>query len=310
MSEITLKGLLEEINFEIEKRNGKADDNSIPTSKDFFAYLGEKYSLDETKIPDLIGILVNSHKIFNFDIVKEDKSGNVECEYGFVVAEISIVNSLAKKFEKELVRVYFEEFEKHLSPQKIMDELKYRIDDYNNTTIGRLGNITLKLSEYEETLKSDYSYTRDARRYSVEWKEKKFEKELKGAGGLEFYQKLKEDPGTGESKPPPEKPGKKVRRQVDKINDVDSVINSLKSSMEKNLAVYGVEFYTRVCFREYKFPLMIRILEDGLIESREDLQVLSKMIRGLRSHADKDIELHKHANDINRLEKLVNEKLK
>jgi hypothetical protein len=310
MSEITLKSLLEEIHFEIEKRNGKADDNSIPTSIDFFPYLGKKYRLDEKKIPDLIGILTNSHKIFNFDIVKEDKAGNVECEYGFVVAEISIVNSLAKKFEKEVVRVYFEELEKHLSPQKIIDELKYSIDSYNNTTLGRLGNIVLKLSEYGEILKSDYSYAREARQYSTEWKENRFEKELKGAGEIDFYLKLEEKPEQEERKRSPEKQVKKKRRQVDKVSNADSVVNNMKSSMEKNLAVYGIEFYTRVCFREYKFPLMIKIVEDGLIKNRGEMQVLSKMIRSLRSHADKDSELHRHANDINKLEKLVNEKLK
>jgi hypothetical protein len=91
---------------------------------------------------------------------------------------------------------------------------------------------------------------------------------------------------------------------------VDSVVNSAKNSIEKNLAVYGVEFYTRVCFREYKFPLMIKIVEDGLIKTREQMMILSKMIRALRSHADQDADLFKYANDINRLEKLVNEKLK
>jgi hypothetical protein len=310
MSEITLKGLLEEIYFEIEKRNGKADDNSIPTSRDFFSHLGKKYSLDESKIPELIGILVNSHKIFNFDIVKEDKGSNLDCEYGFVAAEIAIVNPLAKKFEKELVRVYFEEFEKHLPPRKIMDELKFSINKYNNTTLGRFGNIALNLSSYEETLTSDYSYARDARQYSIEWKNKKFEKELKDAGEIEFYLKLNEEAAGEERKPAPEMQVNKKRRQVDKINDVDSVVNSAKNSMEKNLAVYGVEFYTRVCFREYKFPLMIKIVEDGLIKTREQMMILSKMIRALRSHADQDADLFKYANDINRLEKLVNEKLK
>lgn len=310
MSEFTLKSLLEEIHFEIEKRNGKVDDNSIPTCRDFYPYLGEKYDLDEIKIPDLIGILVNSHKIFNFDIVKEDKSINVECEYGFVVAEMTIVNSLAKKFEKELVRVYFEEFERHLSPQKILDELKFTIDEHNNTPLGRFGNIALNLREYEEILKSDYSYTRDARRYSTEWKEKKFKKELTGAEEIEFYLKLRDIPEINEKKAVPEKMEKKNRRQVDKIKNVDSVLNNMKSSMEKNLAVYGIEFYTRVCFREYKFPLMIKILEDGLIKSKEEIQIISKMIQTLRSHADKDADLHKHAHEINRLEKLVNEKMK
>ncbi len=310
MSEMTLKGLVEEIYFEIEKRNSKADDNSIPTSRDFFSHLGEKYNLDESKIPDLIGILVNSHKIFNFDIVKEDKSSNIECEYGFVIAEITIVNSLAKKFEKELVRVYFEEFEKHLSPQKIIDELKYSIDKYNNTILGMYGNIALNLSSYEETLKSDYSYTRDARRYSVDWKEKKFEKELNNAEEVDFYLKPRDSEEIKESKPVLEKKVIKKRRQVDKINDMEITINNMKNSMEKNLAVYGIEFYTRVCFREYKFPLMIRIVEEGLVKTREEMQILSRMIRTLRSNADKDINLNKYANDINRLEKLVNKKMK
>ncbi len=311
MSDNELSVIVDEIYFEIEKRNSRTDDKSIPLSIDLFPYLTEKFKLDESKIPGLIGILVNSHKIFNFDIVKEDKTAGVECIYGFVAAEMTIVNSLARQYEKELIRVYFEEFQKHLPSQKLIDELKLTISRHNNTPLGKYGNIAINLSEYEELLKKDYVYAREARQYSPEWKQKQLKKEIELAGPVSSYLKQVTSPEKKEEKKSLSKgPVEKKRRQLDNIKNADAVVNSLKNSMEKNLAAYGLEFYTRVCFREYKFQLMIKVVEEGLIKSRDEMLTLSKLIRKLRSHADKDADLFKYANDINRLEKLVNEKLK
>ena len=83
-----------------------------------------------------------------------------------------------------------------------------------------------------------------------------------------------------------------------------------KNSIEKTLTVYGVEFYSRVCFREYQFGLIQKLIEDGHINERDDLMLAKKMLQKTRANSDQDLNLQKYAHDINDLEKLINEKIK
>jgi len=71
-----------------------------------------------------------------------------------------------------------------------------------------------------------------------------------------------------------------------------------------------VEFYSRVCFREYQFTLVQKLIEDGHIADSDDLMQAKKMLQKTRANSDQDLNLQKYAHDINDLERIINDKLK
>ncbi len=308
MKELTVTDLVLNIFDEIEKRNKRPDNRAIPETDEFYPYLEKKFNIRSDAIEILLEVLVNSHKIFSFEIISEDKKKYVNAKEGFVISEINVIRNLLNFFEKELVRLYFENFEVHLSPMKIVKAISGSLKEYNNTPFGRVANIVVKLVKFEEILKVDYAYVRDARKFSPEWKEKKFEEEVEKCPQVEELLK-------SEKKPIEEKNSKDVkinnkRRRSDTVSDSETIINTFQKSIEKSLAVYGVEFYTRICFREYKFNLMVKIVAEKFVNSKNDLLIIKDHIKRVRSHSDRDMKLQKFAKEINRLERLVNERLK
>ncbi len=307
--ELTLKSLLEDIIYRIEKANKTADSGSIPTSENIYPVLVKKYTLDISRMPDLFDLLEKTHYIFCFDIVKEDSENNIPGVKGHILCDLGVIKTLVGYFEKQLMRLYTEVLNENLPVGKIKKHFPSIAHEHNNTQLGRVGNIVVNLNKFEEVLSRDYACTSDAQRYSQDWKEKRLKKEIKLSKPVSSYILTANEaiPVQQTDRDGPDKPAAKMK---DGAGKMDSSKISAEVSLDKSLTIYGVEMYTRICFRDYKFSQIQKVIDDNLVRNRDDFIVIKNQLKILRRNSDIDLELQRYASDINRLEKAVNDRLK
>jgi hypothetical protein len=297
-----LEELLNTILADIRKRNTGRGSEAIPRSDEFFDTITRNYSLIPFAIPKLIKILVDTHKIFSFKIADADRKHHTGRIDGFVVTDGSIIKTLLNFFGDELIRAYSQEFSAKYSVERILKEFFPKLDEYNNTPLGRTANIVINLMGFRSTLE------RNIMQYGQNWQEKQIREEIEKSDPISSFIDTK---GTLTGKGGDETDDDdKHRRATDTLKYEELKKYMGKNTIGKTLNVYGVEFYARVCFREYQFSLVQKLIEDGHIHKNEDLSLVKNMLRKTRANSDQDKNLQKYAHDINDLEKLINDMLK
>jgi hypothetical protein len=299
-----LEELLTSIFTDIRKYNSNRTMQAVPQSDWFFEEIQDRYSLIPFTIPKLVKILTDSHKIFTFKIVEADGKERIRRVDGMVTTEGNIIKTLLGMYGDELVRAYSHEFSKKFSVERIIKEFFPKLDVYNNTHIGKVANIVIHLMSFESILE------RNIAQYNIKWQEKQLKAELEKSDLLSSFI----DGGTAVSNSEGGDSGRAssdiLRRAIDLPKYEEFKRYMSKNSIEKTLIVYGVEFYSRVCFREYQFNLVQKLIEDGHISDASDLLLAKKMLQKTRANSDQDLNLQKYAHDINDLERIINDKIK
>src|SRR3990172_5602559 len=144
-----LEELLNNISIDIRKRNTQRSAMSIPQSDEFFEHIGRKYTLIPFTIPKLFKILVDSHKLFQFKIVEADRKERIRRIDGFIVTEGNVIKSLLEFYSDELIKEYAHEFAKRHQLEKILREFIPKINEYNNTPLGKAANIVINVISFQ-----------------------------------------------------------------------------------------------------------------------------------------------------------------
>lgn len=299
-----LEELLNSIYADIRKSNSSRNMQAIPQSDWFFDDIKERYHLIPFSIPKLIKILIDSHKIFSFKIVEADGKERIRRIEGMVSTEGNVIKSLLDMYNDELVRAYSHEFSKKYSVERIIKEFFPKLEEYNNTHIGKVANIVIHLMSFVSTIERNIS------QYNPKWQEKQLKIEIEQSDTLSFFIDNESSAAVEAGSNASQALADKNRRAIDlpKYDEFKKYMS--KNSIEKTLVVYGVEFYSRVCFREYQFTLVQKLIEDGHIADRGQLLLAKKMLQKTRANSDQDLNLQKYAHDINDLERIINEKIK
>ncbi len=284
---------------EIRDRNYEERADSVPLSDDLYTFITQKYNVAAFSVPKLINVLVDSHMIFPMDVVNEDRKNKILKVNGFVVTEGNILAKLRKVYEDELIELYSHEFHKKTTIEKIIKDLVPKLDEFNNTPVGRVARIILSLEHCSSTLE------RKIMDYSKKKQESLYEEALSKIDENSIFLKNEETKKTDAGK---ENSGKQ-RRATDSQKYQEFQQYSNKHSIEKTLALYGVDFYTRVCFRDYNFSYIEKLIRDDLITNKRDLMTIKRYLQKERSNSDQDLKLQEFANQINSLEKTINNSL-
>jgi hypothetical protein len=304
----SLEELLNNIYTDIRKKNSERSPYSIPLSDEIYEQNAKKYSLLPFSVPALFKILVDSHRVFQFKIVEADRKERIRRIDGFVVTEGNVVKSLIEVFTDELIREFSDEFSKRYTVEKIMKELMPKINDYNNTSLGKAANVVINLMSFQSLLE------RNIMHYGVKWQEKQLKIELEKCGPIENFIDIASGGGAAAQEVKNETAGAAPeagdRQAADRTKLRDFKSYSSKESLGKTLTVYGVEFYTRVCFRDNQYALVQKLVDDGVIKEKEDLISIKKLLQKERMSSDTNMDIQKYANEINNLEKSINLLLK
>ncbi len=298
-----LEELLNNIYIDIRTKNSERSPYSIPLSDEIYEQNARKYNLLPFSVPSLFKVLVDSHKLFQFKIVEADRTERIRKIDGFVVTEGNIIKSLIEIFSDELIREFSNEFSKRYTIDKIIRELVPKINEYNNTSLGKAANILINLLSFQSLLE------RNIMQYGAKWQEKQLKAELEKCGPIEnFIDIAASAPDIKEIKSEAARPQADAqdKQSLERAKLRDFKAYSNKDSLEKTLTVYGVEFYTRVCFRDKQYVLVKKLVEDGVIKDKDDLVAIKKLLQKERQSSDTNAEIQKYAGEINNLEKSIN----
>jgi hypothetical protein len=294
---------------EILYRNTSISKDVIPVSTEFYPYLTKKLNIDPDKIPEIMEILSEAKMIFSF--VLANSSIKQDIVSGFVVTKGDIILTALKRSNESLETLYSNECNRKIPAEKLILELSGKREKYNNTPIGIAANISMMLSHYRSLLE------RNILQYSDKIQMKLLTEALRDKHSVEEYIKKPE-------KIKPKAAGSSFKREIhaeetpsepSKPNSESTIINEFKSfsknhPIEKTLKIYGIELYTRSCFRDYQFNLIQKLLDDGHISTQDDLLKIKQLLEKERMNSDENIKLNEYAAEINSLMKCINDKLK
>jgi len=296
-----LSELLKNIISDVREKNQRPGPGAVPRSDEFFGELAKKYGLVPFTVPTLIRMLVSSSCLLGFTLIEEERKKKILRVEGYVVTEPGVIDPLIRYYSRELESIYMINYNKKAAYNKIIQEISPDLHVHNGTPLGICTSTLIMLSTVSDMLQWE------PMKYSRKSKDRLLETEIAG-GRPPSYFFASDSAGNGretvqEKTAQRPDPGPSIVRYADIRKHTDS------NTIQKSLAVYGVEFYTRVCFREYQFALIYRIIQDGIITEKKDLSVIRELIARERTRADKDLRIQGFAGDINALEKLINERL-
>ena len=110
-----LDKFLDEIFSRIVGYNSKANNDAIPHSDNFSKEIQSLLGIDQPEIERIIRIMKDSHKIFSFEIIKEDPENEIKRIEGYVETDLQTIRKLKNYFQKLLM----DEYEKQFNKRKI-----------------------------------------------------------------------------------------------------------------------------------------------------------------------------------------------
>ncbi|OHD68617.1 MAG: hypothetical protein A2W19_12560 [Spirochaetes bacterium RBG_16_49_21] len=289
---------LEEIFNKIVEYNSRGNHESIPHSDSFEKEVELLIGINKFDIEQIIKTLKDGHKIFSFEIIKEDQDNDIKRVDGYVEADLHTIRKLKNIFQKLLMDEYEKQYTKRLLVHQIIKDIYSRPNTYKNTLIGQIANKAIMLNEYENLMERNFN------EYTDSWKSNKLE-ELAA-----IADKIRQESGPGEADDTADnRPPDSGQRAVDSplYNKYSS--DRSKQSLDKVLQIYGVEFFFRINLRKYNFDLLREILESGIINRRADLTIVKELIQKMKANIGKDRKLAEYSDKIYKLERIISRQM-
>ena len=285
-----LSKLLEEIMLKIIESNAKNNIDSIPHSDVFRKNIISSMGILDNQLNQILNILKESHRIFIFEIIKENKEKEIKKIEGYVEANLGTINRLKTFFQNLLMTEYEKKFNKRLLVHQIIKEIYQQRSIYQNTPIGQIGNKAIMLEEFSNLIEKHYG------EYTAAWQENKL-KEL-----LEKIEQTNQENQESQERAP-EEVSRASRRAIDTKEFSEIAAKGNKESLKRILSIYGVEFFFRVNLRKYNFDIIQAAIESGEIDHKADLKMLKEMIQKVKLNIKKDPKLMEYSDELYKLER-------
>lgn len=273
--------LVQEIAYYIKEENVRGKER-IPTSD----LLIKKFSGSMDKSPDeilkFIEQLKDTHTIIIFPVVNEDPALFVQSVYGYAYAEYNIVMDLKHYSELKLSNMYETMFYKKKSGAQVCRDLYPRIQEYNNTDIGRVIYQVYHLTEYLKVIQAN------AFEYTDTWKKEKL---------LKLYRTDLENSGQSHS--------------LEILSRLDSIKPKENNNSKWGRAVnqFGEKFLIRIHFRKYEFDVIKKLLMTGKINHLNDFYFIRNTVKELEKLDNGDPILKYHTDKLLDLRRLAQAKI-
>ncbi|MBN2435708.1 MAG: hypothetical protein JXK07_10625 [Spirochaetes bacterium] len=303
--------IIESVFRQIETRNHASNNQAIIHSDELKNILSAQLGVSKDIIAQVVSILLDAHKILHIEIIAEDTARNIDRIDGFVVTELSVIRNLKSYFEKQLIILYEKQYHKNMGAASIIKELFGQMHTINMTEIGQILNKTIILGEYEKMIEKDFTT------YSHEWQEKKMI-ELAVERGFRWHSdipELNEENKSFETDLKTESADNNDQtisaiipegmRAVDTEEYTDFTDKSQKYPLNRILNIYGIDFFTKIYFRRYKFGYIQQLIEDRQITRKSDLFQIKEILAVVKKNILKDRALTEHREEIYSLDKAI-----
>lgn len=288
----------------IVAHNSKANNEAIPHSDNFAKEVQSLLGIDHPEIIRIIRILKDSHKIFTFEIIKEDPENEIKRIDGYVETDLQTIRKLKNYFQKLLMDEYEKQFSKRMLVHQVVKDMYARPGFYKNTMLGQVGNKAIMLEEYEGFIERNFNEFTDS------WKTKKLTELIAmSENKLLGDAPAPRESGAPEGSQPARRTASSSQRAVDSAQYQNYTADKSKQSIDKVLQIYGVEFFFRIHLRKYEFESLRQIIESGVIDRRSDLAKLKEMIQKMKSNTGKDPKLLEYSDQIYKLERMISRQM-
>jgi len=294
-----LEKLLDEVYNQIRKENAKEDLTAVPHSDDFAKQIQSILGIPPADLKMYVNILKEAHKVFVFEIVKDDPDHEIKRIDGYVDANLQTITRLKNYYQSRLMEEYEKRFKKRVLVHQIVKEIFPNIKLYNNTSLGFVANKAIMLEEYEKLIEKEYS------EFSEEWKSRRLQEiieEQKKISSRNAKSEAGTDSWGGEGS---SAEAGSTRRAIDSEEYKDFPNKNTKEAVRKMLKVYGIDFFYRVHLRKYDFEVIINAIEWREIDRKTDLRMLKEHLKKMKMNYERDPELEKYSDQMYRLERII-----
>ena len=296
--------IFDDIYHEIRKRNTSGGFKAVPYSDEFIKYAAGYYGLSMELIHNIIQILINSHKIFSIEIIAEDKVRDIAHVEGYVVCDLVILRKLKSFYQSELIIQYENEFHKRLMVHQVVKEIFPMLHSLNNTDIGKVANLAIRLEELERFMEKHYE------EFTEEWKAKRLAYEISLSNiDTQLERKVEKQKVAGRSSSPGELKDRRKKRVVDAPQYNEFIDKSKSYPLERIFQIYGIDFFLRVQLRNYKFDYLKELVGTKKIKRKSDLLLLKNMLNAVLHNRNSDHNLAQYEDAIYELMQTVNHHL-
>ena len=289
------KSILEVFNL-IKKENSQNTLEAIPHSDTFAKNIQSLLGISVTDLTLIVNLLKEAHKIFIFEIAKEDRDREIRKIEGFVETDLQTITRLKNYYQTKLMEEYEQKFNKRIMVHQIVKEIFPKIHIINNTQLGFIANKAIMLEEFENLINKEYI------EYSEKWKDEKLQEIIKENEKIIFKENKTE---SAQNESTGDKSDLSQRRAIDSEEYKSYSTKQSKESIKKLLKIYGVDFFYRVHLRKYDFETLINAIEMNEINRRSDLKKLKDLIKKIKMNYHRDKELANYNDDIHRLERVI-----
>ena len=191
------------------------------------------------EIDRIIRMLKDAHKIFTFEIIKEDPDNDIKRVDGYVETDLQTIRKLKNYFQKLLMDEYEKQFNKRLLVHQIVKDMYARpqlLQKHDDRPDRQQGDHAGRIRELHRA-----QFQRVHRLLEIEQARRNCWRMTEN--------KLLRDTGwsaNGHQEAPARKAPAASQRAVDSPQYQNYSIDKSKQSLDKVLQIYGVEFFFRI----------------------------------------------------------------
>ena len=286
ISKTSLINLVERINnYQVQKSN-----DPIPTVEEIYNLIAYDSFDNIDKVKQAVALLVKSGYLFEIQTFDSHK----KLVDGFVVSSPGALMAVSSFIAKELERQYSISMKVAKSADNIISALEEEFLD-KNPSGRRYIQTYQRIKEYAAKIANgDYRYSK--------------------AGCLDSLNRLLDGEesltkGLGSEETTEEKSAKQHSRAVDAIDQKQYGLVRERLSWSDATRIFDPQFLMRIHFRKYEFKMVFRLIYEGKVKEKKDLNYIEATLTKMEGNVEKDPKLKDHLKEIQELKKLVSEQI-
>ena len=293
ISKTNLINLVERINnYQVQKSN-----DPIPTVEEIYNIIAYASFDNIDEVKQAVALLVKSGYLFEIQTLDSHK----KLADGFVVSSpgalMAVSNVIAKKLERQ--------YSLSMKVAKSADNIILDQEDFldKNPMAFRYIKTYQRIKEYADKVASgDYRYSKAGCLNSLS-------RLLDGEESIDLSAEESLAKGPDSEEAVEEKSAKQHSRAVDVIDQEQYSRVRERLAWSDATRIFDPQFLMRIHFRKYEFKMVFRLVYEGKVKEKKDLDYIEATLTKIEGNVERDPKLKDHLKEIQELKKLVSEQI-
>ena len=283
ISKTNLINLVERINnYQVQKGN-----DPIPTVEEIYNFIAYDSFDNIDEVKQAVALLVKSGYLFEIQTFDNHK----KLVDGFVVSSPGALMAVSSFIAKELERQYSISMKMAKSANNIVLDQEEKFLD-KNPRAHRYIQTYQRIKKYAAKIASgDYRYSKAGCLNSLS-------RLLDGEESIDLSAEEAVDEKSA-----------KHSRAVDAIGQEQYGRVRERLAWSDATRIFDPQFLMRIHFRKYEFKMVFRLVYEGKVKEKKDLDYIEATLTKIEGNVEKDPKLKDHLKEIQELKKLVSEQI-